>query len=79
MHDRGFPFAGYGDRDERFLLRADRSARRLEGKEMHREAGMSEVATPRVKVRAKVERPRLYKVILINDDYTPREFLGRGC
>ena len=23
----------------------------------------------------KVERPKLYKVILINDDYTPREFV----
>ncbi len=25
--------------------------------------------------RPKVERPRLYKVILLNDDYTPREFV----
>ena len=24
---------------------------------------------------AKTERPRLYKVILINDDFTPREFV----
>ena len=23
----------------------------------------------------KVERPKLYKVILVNDDYTPREFV----
>jgi ATP-dependent Clp protease adaptor protein ClpS len=30
---------------------------------------------PRVKVRVKTERPRLHKVILINDDYTPREFV----
>ena len=37
---------------------------------------MSEiVTTPRAKVRAKTERPRLYKVILINDDFTPREFV----
>ena len=37
---------------------------------------MSEVVTtPRAKVKAKVERPRLYKVILINDDFTPREFV----
>jgi ATP-dependent Clp protease adaptor protein ClpS len=38
---------------------------------------MSNIATPRTKVRTKVkvERPRLYKVILINDDYTPREFV----
>jgi ATP-dependent Clp protease adaptor protein ClpS len=27
------------------------------------------------KARTQVERPRLYKVILINDDYTPREFV----
>jgi ATP-dependent Clp protease adaptor protein ClpS len=25
----------------------------------------------------KVERPRLYKVILVNDDFTPREFVVR--
>ena len=30
---------------------------------------------PRVKLRAKTERPRLHKVILLNDDYTPREFV----
>jgi ATP-dependent Clp protease adaptor protein ClpS len=30
---------------------------------------------PRTKVRTKTERPRLYKVILINDDFTPRAFV----
>ncbi len=30
---------------------------------------------PRTKVRNKTERPPLYKVILLNDDYTPREFV----
>jgi len=30
---------------------------------------------PRTKVQTKTERPRLHKVILINDDYTPREFV----
>jgi ATP-dependent Clp protease adaptor protein ClpS len=25
--------------------------------------------------RPKLERPRLYKVILVNDDFTPREFV----
>jgi ATP-dependent Clp protease adaptor protein ClpS len=29
----------------------------------------------RTKVQPKTERPRLHKVILINDDYTPREFV----
>lgn len=37
---------------------------------------MSDIATrPRTKVRPKTKRPRLHKVILINDDYTPREFV----
>ena len=30
---------------------------------------------PDTKAKPKVERPRLYKVILVNDDYTPREFV----
>ena len=32
---------------------------------------------PVVKPELKVERPRLYKVILMNDDYTPRDFVTR--
>jgi ATP-dependent Clp protease adaptor protein ClpS len=32
---------------------------------------------PHVKTRPKVQRPRLYKVILVNDDFTPREFVVR--
>ena len=37
---------------------------------------MSNVVTkPRSKVRLKTERPRLHKVILVNDDFTPREFV----
>ena len=37
---------------------------------------MSNQATkPRTKTRLKTERPRLHKVILLNDDYTPREFV----
>jgi ATP-dependent Clp protease adaptor protein ClpS len=31
--------------------------------------------TPRTKVVTKTERPRLHKVILVNDDFTPREFV----
>ena len=30
---------------------------------------------PRTKVRPKTKRPHLHKVILLNDDYTPREFV----
>ena len=33
------------------------------------------VTKPRTKVRTKTERPRLHKVILVNDDFTPREFV----
>lgn len=29
----------------------------------------------KTKTKPKVERPRLHKVILINDDFTPREFV----
>ena len=37
---------------------------------------MSKIVTkPRTKVRPETERPRLHKVILLNDDYTPREFV----
>lgn len=30
---------------------------------------------PKPKAKPKAERPPLYKVILLNDDYTPREFV----
>ncbi len=33
------------------------------------------VAKPRTKTRVKTERPKLWKVILLNDDFTPREFV----
>jgi ATP-dependent Clp protease adaptor protein ClpS len=37
---------------------------------------MSQIAVkPRTKARTKTERPKLYKVILLNDDFTPREFV----
>ncbi|MER0238683.1 ATP-dependent Clp protease adapter ClpS [Fulvimarina sp. MAC8] len=29
----------------------------------------------KTRVNPKVERPKLYKVLLLNDDYTPREFV----
>jgi ATP-dependent Clp protease adaptor protein ClpS len=33
------------------------------------------ITRPITKPEAKTERPRLHKVILVNDDYTPREFV----
>lgn len=33
------------------------------------------VVTPRTKTKTKVAKPPLWKVILLNDDYTPREFV----
>ncbi|MCV0397366.1 MAG: ATP-dependent Clp protease adapter ClpS [Rhizobiaceae bacterium] len=33
------------------------------------------VAPPKTRPRVKTERPKLHKVILVNDDFTPREFV----
>jgi ATP-dependent Clp protease adaptor protein ClpS len=33
------------------------------------------IVKPKTKTQPKTQRPPLYKVILINDDYTPREFV----
>jgi ATP-dependent Clp protease adaptor protein ClpS len=33
------------------------------------------VVKPRTKTKTRTQRPPLYKVILLNDDYTPREFV----
>jgi len=33
------------------------------------------VTTPRTSTATKTQRPPLWKVILLNDDYTPREFV----
>ena len=33
------------------------------------------VLKPRTKLKPKIERPKLFKVILVNDDFTPREFV----
>lgn len=33
------------------------------------------ITKPTIKDEVKVERPRLHKVILVNDDFTPREFV----
>ena len=33
------------------------------------------IVKTRTKTKTKTARPPLYKVILLNDDYTPREFV----
>ena len=33
------------------------------------------LTTPRGQTELKVERPKLYKVMLVNDDFTPRDFV----
>lgn len=33
------------------------------------------VTRPRTETAVRTERPKLYKVVLLNDDYTPREFV----
>ena len=33
------------------------------------------ITTPRTQTVLKPERPRMHKVILLNDDFTPREFV----
>ncbi|TCP90258.1 ATP-dependent Clp protease adaptor protein ClpS [Rhizobium sp. PP-CC-2G-626] len=31
--------------------------------------------TPKTVTKPKLDRPKLYKIILLNDDYTPRDFV----
>jgi len=39
---------------------------------------MSDITNkPRTGTKPKTERPKLHKVILVNDDFTPREFVVR--
>ena len=33
------------------------------------------ITKPKIKDKIEVERPRLHKVILVNDDFTPRKFV----
>ncbi|WP_028032657.1 ATP-dependent Clp protease adapter ClpS [Chelativorans sp. J32] len=35
------------------------------------------VLKPSTRTKPKVDRPKLHKVILVNDDFTPREFVVR--
>jgi ATP-dependent Clp protease adaptor protein ClpS len=35
----------------------------------------TDTTKPETRTKPKVERPRMHKVLLVNDDYTPREFV----
>ena len=35
----------------------------------------TDISEPKTKAKPKLDRPRMYKVILLNDDFTPREFV----
>jgi ATP-dependent Clp protease adaptor protein ClpS len=58
----------FQDRREGDILACSQSSRNCR-------AMSDTVTTPKTKVKTKVERPRLHKVILVNDDYTPRDFV----
>lgn len=40
-------------------------------------SGDTTTTKPRIDTDLKPERPKLHKVILVNDDFTPREFVTR--
>lgn len=42
---------------------------------MNRTAMSETIARPRVETKPQTQRPKVYKVLLLNDDYTPREFV----
>jgi ATP-dependent Clp protease adaptor protein ClpS len=54
----------------------DASFRPLMGNDEHRPTGPSGPATSVItKVKPKTKRPNLYRVLILNDDYTPMEFV----
>jgi len=58
------------------MMRIDPSAASEDGSGENGKGGQGGIVTERrVKEQAKTKRPPLYKVILLNDDYTPMEFV----
>jgi ATP-dependent Clp protease adaptor protein ClpS len=64
-----------GDQTVASRLEACRSSWSLRLSRFWSAAMADTVVKPKTRVKTKVERPRLHKVILVNDDYTPREFV----
>jgi ATP-dependent Clp protease adaptor protein ClpS len=56
------------------ILRIEHSKFRQEGRKT-RPSMIDTVTKPKTRIKTKTERPKLHKVILVNDDYTPREFV----
>jgi len=60
----------------RVRFRGDRAWEQTQTERQEVLAAMIDAVTkPKTRVKTKTERPRLHKVILLNDDYTPREFV----
>jgi ATP-dependent Clp protease adaptor protein ClpS len=71
----GFDYTAFDDGRET-VLEHTLFSRRARLRAICFEAAMTKtIEKPRTKTRTKTQRPPLYKVILLNDDYTPREFV----
>ncbi len=65
------------DEVRRLAIRAGRVAKSTDGDESGGDDGGNNgtVIERRTKTQAKTKRPPMFKVILLNDDYTPMEFV----
>jgi ATP-dependent Clp protease adaptor protein ClpS len=62
--------------NDRFSAAATRSSRPRMGNDENRSSGPSGPSTSVItKVKPKTKRPNLYRVLILNDDYTPMEFV----
>jgi ATP-dependent Clp protease adaptor protein ClpS len=61
----------YNSKESEVFSVTDNDRKEISGDTPDRESGVGLVAEPRIKTK----RPSLYKVLLLNDDYTPMEFV----